>query len=779
MSKRKEDSHKKKKQEQQVLPTFFPPELTDLPERIKQRYSFDGQIGIGTTGVRYKLCSRLNIYHYVCLKTISPAVVEKEKREIVREALLKEVKILERLNHRCLPQIYEYDITNSLPYYISTYHPGGSLQEFKTQHKGLSIEESVFVISSIIDALEYIHAEGRSHCDLHWKNVLISENVFKDGILIVDFGSGHRESDTSPDTPDGGLVNLKDTRHQSRYRNNVTRNAEADTFRRYDFKALGSILAQMRDCFFSHALPDQEYAYIEFCNALTRGEVNDWKNAKERFLRVIDPYRIVSSTRRLFLSEEGYSQMIPLPVWRGVPVGSPVLAVINTRVYQRLRQIKQLSFCDWYFPGATHTRFEHSLGVFAAAKKAIDALVHNREFRNRFSEENIHSFLLAALIHDLGHYPYAHVLEQYVASHFSRDKTISNIVSHYQNTLDIFSTDSELKNVTNSKWGEGVYEQAIRILKKDMPVLSDLLDGPIDCDKIDYLSRDAWHCGIAYGQGLDYTLLLNSYCCVQQGTQLGVTTNGVSAAGGLMVLQDQMLSEVYWHKYSRAVICMFHAILAGIIKEDKDKLEEISARLKLCNNEESAIIKVILPEIQKASQPERVKQQLKKLLEMHLKPRFADIYLSIAEYKQTDRPPAYAHLQQSIYRSIVPGANLSESATYVPVNWENVIVLRTSFTEVLKEKNIETDMARFDLIVDVPFGKTQHRQIYVLDDYGGPDIPITEISHLKRTIFDEPALYLSTVRVYISPALREKIGSSLQSVIMAAEENFYGGPKKK
>jgi HD superfamily phosphohydrolase/predicted Ser/Thr protein kinase len=777
MSMRKKNICREKKLEQPALPTFFPPELADLPDGLKQKYSFDGKIGTGTTGIRYKLRSKSNIYHYVCLKTISPTVIEKEKREIVRDALLKEVKILERLSHRCLPQIYEYDITNSLPYYISTYHPGCSLQEFKTQHEGLNVEESVFVISSIIDALEYIHAEGRSHCDLHWKNVLISENVFRDGILIVDFGSGHRESDTDPDTPDGGLVNLKDTRHQSRYRDDVTRNAEADTFKGYDFKALGSILAQMRDCFFSRALPDQEYAYLEFCNALTKGEVTNWNTAKERFLRVIDPYRIVSSTRRLFLSEEGHSQMIPLPVWRGVPVGSPILAVINTRVYQRLRQIKQLSFCDWYFPSATHTRFEHSLGVFAAAKKAIDALVHNREFRDKFSEENIHSFLLAALIHDLGHYPYAHVLEQYVASHFPRDKTISNIVSHYQNTLDVLSTDSELKNVIRSKWGEGVCEQAIRILKKNMPVLSDLLDGPIDCDKIDYLSRDAWHCGIAYGQGLDYTLLLNSYCCVQQGTQLGVTTSGVSAAGGLMMLQDQMLSEVYWHKYSRAVICMFHAILAGIIKEDRDKLEEISSKLKLCNNEESAIKNVILPEIQKANQPEHVKQQLRKLIEMHLKPRFADIYLSIAEYKQTDRPPVFAHLQQSIYRNIV--TNPSESATYVPVDWENVKALRASFTQVLKEKNIETDAARFDLIVDVPFGKAQHRQIYVLDDYGGPDIPITEISHLKRTIFDEPALYLSTVRVYISPALREKIGSRLQSVILAAEENFYGGPKKE
>ena len=77
------------------------------------------------------------------------------------------------------------------------------------------------------------------------------------------------------------------------------------------------------------------------------------------------------------------------------------------------------------------------------------------------------------------------------------------------------------------------------------------------------------------------------------------------------------------------------------------------------------------------------------------------------------------------------------------------------------------------LVVDVPYGKGSHRPIFVQDTTTGNEVPIFELSHLKNSVFEQPAAFVSPIRVYIAPELKASAGTNLQSVIVAAEEKFY------
>lgn len=250
----------------------------------------------------------------------------------------------------------------------------------------LSRDEAIYVILSLIDTLEHLHTHGRSHCDLHQNNILIGEKVFAEGILVIDFGSGHRQSDSDLETPDRGHLGFKSAKASKSYQQKVSRQAANLEFKGNDIKAFGKALALMANSFFGSAPKDQQVAYQEFCDALMHEQIDEWGKVKQRFDFVIDPRGLFNNTDRLFVRKPGVRQAIILPVSKKIPVGEAILGVVNTKAFQRLRLVKQLSFCDWYFPGGSHNRFEHSLGVFDITYRAIGHLANDSFFKDQFNQ---------------------------------------------------------------------------------------------------------------------------------------------------------------------------------------------------------------------------------------------------------------------------------------------------------------------------------------------------------------------------------------------------------
>jgi HD superfamily phosphohydrolase len=749
----------------------YPDELAQLPDRVRKAYAFLRPLNSGKTGSTYLLQDQATRLRY-CLKTISPKVAGAPERQEVRETLEKEVNILERLHHRCLPAIYDKLFTGSLPYYICTYHPGMTLKDFRASAKTLRLNEALFVIGSLIDVLEYIHKEGRTHCDLHLENIMISERVLAEGLMIIDFGSGHRDSDSDLVTPDKGFPAFKSVSALSQYRRPVSREDFSSEFKSNDFRGVASALAQMEDSFFADATLEQRLAYREFCRRLHEGHLDDWKEVKRQLEHVIDPLSLMTKVERHFVMPDGTRAAIPLPAGGAVPVGESILAVINTSSFQRLRGIRQLSFCEWFYPGATHSRFEHSLGVLGVTRQALEGLSRDPVFKAKYSEHNIAGALLAALIHDVGHYPFAHVIEHYVSARYSTNKDLRSRVHHGTHSLHLMNSDAQLKSAIEEFWGEAMPAEVHRILTGKLGALCEVLDGPIDCDKLDYLVRDAHHCGVPYGNGLDVKGVLGSYRCSVDGEHLLVDASRVHAVEGFMVVQDQMLSAVYWHETVRAVFAMFHRFLDGVIGEDTEFLTRIVDQLKLCNSESDAFRRVFQPLLEDIGQKKGVKRRdaLLPLVRLHYEANFKDIYLPIATYSRSERiDPKQPHALTNVFDSIVGDPTPTGNA--VTIKWDNIKRLRTCFVEAIRSKT-SASVGDFDVLVDVPWGKGSNRLVRVLEA-DGETPSITERSHLQESIFSHPTAYAAPIRVYVSPGIFSSIEKTVRSIQLSAKEKYH------
>ncbi len=707
------------------------------------------------------------------LKTAKPAITEESELQGFRDTLTKEVEILKPLSHRCLPAIFAADVIGVQPYYVCTFHPGKTFEDFGKYRKSLGVNESFVAISSLLSVLEYLHSEGRPHCDLHTKNVMIDEDVFRHGLLVIDFGSGHRESDSSPFTPNRGIVFAKDTKDKSRFQQSVPRIEMNAGFKRSDFKALGTLLGTMGETFFVDASIFQKQAYLRFCHDLDRSEITTWEAARERLLAVVDPMRKVTMLDRLFTDEHGQRPAIPLPVSRSVPVGGASLALINTTAFQSLRRLSQLSFCDWRFPGALHTRFEHSLGVFNLIRKAVEALCFDPDFRDRYTLEELKGCLLAGLLHDVGHYPLAHVVEQVAASgRLVGEEDIRRDVNHATFSKKLIEENTEIKRALKDNWGDEAARVCVEIMDKKHGVLASLLDGAVDCDKIDYLTRDAFHCGLRFGRDTDVDRLLGSFRPSRDGKSVAILESGVSGVEGLMVLQHQMLSSVYWHPTVRGIICMAHAALAHITKSTGgDKLREIVGRLRTTRTTREAVDRVLLPEL-KLLGPKAF-DELSGLVRLHVEPKYTAIFRPIRTYRFSDERRDTE--TSTIYGSIDNVTKAISSASIPPIDWGSVAKLRKAYRDAFEEKQIRGSSS--EIIVDVPLGKSSHRSVPVLRE-DGEECNITEVSHLNATIFEQPAAFVSPIRIYISPRLHERAAHTLPSIVQSAEERFHHPSKR-
>ena len=502
-----------------------PPQMASLWKEHFLEFEFLGVAGQGKTGIAYKIRHRRTLVNY-CLKMAKPELTDKKTIDSFRTSLKKEVDILLPVAHQCLPQIIRYDVTGDFPFYLCTFHPGKTFDDFTRSGHQLDVNQSFFAVSLLISVLDYLHQNGRPHCDIHTKNLMIHEDVFRFGLLLIDFGSGHRETDPSPYTTNKGLPFVKDTEDKGNFQQTVRRADANAGFKHADFRALGNLLATMATHFFVDGSIAQRKAYQTFCHDLERGSIDNWKTAKERLLAVIDPLLKISLIDRLFLDAQGRHAAIPLPVSHSVSVGEACLAIINTAAYQKLRNLTQLSFCEWRFPGATHTRFEHSLGVFHLTHKALECLCQENRFRDEYSLEEFKGCLLAGLLHDIGHYPLAHVIEQFAAGgRLRNDPNIRRDVAHLSHSKHLIEKDTELRTAIIKHWGEESLVNCLEILDGKHGALSTLLDGAVDCDKMDYLVRDAFHCGLKFGRGIDVNHILQSFRVAQDGKRITIDPN--------------------------------------------------------------------------------------------------------------------------------------------------------------------------------------------------------------------------------------------------------------
>jgi HD superfamily phosphohydrolase len=247
------------------------------------------------------------------------------------------------------------------------------------------------------------------------------------------------------------------------------------------------------------------------------------------------------------------------PLWDNIRLDAAALAVLDTPPVQRLRYIRQLGHAFLVYPGATHTRFEHALGAYHLTCRALGSLADRGELDDVPEGERL-AVRLAALLHDIGHYPFSHALEE------------AGFPSHEAQGVSLLP-GGELGAVLRSIGGEGLAERIGALIRgRSSSPLQGLISGSLDLDKIDYLSRDARMCGVPYGT-VDVDRLLAAITVVDgvDRCEMGVHEKGVSALESLLFAKYQMYRNVYWHHAVRSATCMFKraaraAVLAGVLE---------------------------------------------------------------------------------------------------------------------------------------------------------------------------------------------------------------------
>ena len=241
---------------------------------------------------------------------------------------------------------------------------------------------------------------------------------------------------------------------------------------------------------------------------------------------------------------------VRIPPGDTVPLTPRVRALLDTPPLRRLARISQLGLVALVYPGAVHSRLEHSLGVYRLALEFLRRLRNDARFMAVVTEADAAAFVAAALLHDVGHWAYCHPLE---------DMGLPEIPRHETELPGILGT-GEIAVVLTEQWRLDPTRVAGLVAgTADDPagrILRSLLSGPVDIDKMDYLARDSLHAGVPYGSHFDRDRLLASLCLDQQGTSLAITDKGRTAAELMVFARYVMFSEVYWHHAVRSATAM-------------------------------------------------------------------------------------------------------------------------------------------------------------------------------------------------------------------------------
>ncbi len=276
------------------------------------------------------------------------------------------------------------------------------------------------------------------------------------------------------------------------------------------------------------------------------------------------------------------------PIHGPIRVSSAELKVIDAPAFQRLRRVQQLGFGALTFPGATHTRYLHSLGAMELAGVAFDSIARSLPPMDERERARFRAIVrLAALLHDIGHPPLSHQLEHLLPPVAELNLPGLDAACHsgqarHEHFSLLILLQSQLTDVVRhafADWGvepidvaavlmpglEGVDPQRFTVKGRSiLPLMQQLVAGELDCDRMDYLRRDAYFAGVSYGN-YDHAWILSNMIAVERTShyELGLHARAIHTFEDFLIARHHMFMMVYAHQRSQ----IFNRILRAFFEE--------------------------------------------------------------------------------------------------------------------------------------------------------------------------------------------------------------------
>lgn len=568
--------------------------IADL--RIPTQYKKTKKHYEGSAGWVVIVYEKLKPDTKIALKVLHPQLIGSDNFDTIKNDFLKEAERLKNNIHTNIVQIFETDVAFyklenkeiELPCIAMEYIEGVEFEDwFKIQRKQTSIIELktfVKITQQLLNVLIFLHTrpiEPLLHLDIKSPNVMILNGYKNPEIKLMDFGvaqlmGGDRIStggehailvSTFDIVPSEVKDKIKRLTRKGATKFWVPRNTLSVHGEALDLHLLQDMIKRVflkdyPEKQIENQLPEVRY----FSYWLSR---LNWDKT-EAHLRFISAKQASNNLKRINGWIEKPSEIygtgnLRIPVHSVEYFSSAVRKVTDTEEFQRLRSVKQLGMVHYVYPGAVHTRFEHSLGVYQTTIRYLNVISENGSprFRSLLRNEDLRMTAALGLLHDIGHYPFAHMLNE---------AKIPGFPSHEKRTHEILQKSAISKIVADS-FGFDEHEfleftkYALRIgssnynnkIEKTFPTwtaLKCVINGPIDADKFDYLVRDAHHAGVPYAQSLDPERFLKGLVVVDKengGFDLAVYEKAISSAEMFAVGRYFMYTSVYYLHTVRAI----------------------------------------------------------------------------------------------------------------------------------------------------------------------------------------------------------------------------------
>lgn len=634
---KKEYKEREREREFQDERSVYIDALPHLLDVLKSHYDINELKKIGSTASVWKIKDRA-LDQDRALKLARPRLGR--LKDIVR-IVTAESKTLGELNHQNVIRVYaagELTFKSGgddyvLPYYIMEYIDGVlDLGDWIQSHaSSTSGDQIIQIFRDSLLGLSYLHSKGIVHCDVKPGNILITASG---QVLVADLGYSHKRR-VSADSDEMTEVvytrryahpdlqqQVVDRADEDANRSEISRKSLREVFDLFAFgRTIQEVLKEIRRSEEGQprsSLTNYQWQYLTLlAKRLLDGNIKEHSDddllsdaipglppkvhREIAYQRADDAVTDIEKLSHLFDLEgeipelnSALSSYIQVPGVR-VPLTDRVRAVINHPAFVRLGRVTQLGFVSTVYPGGTHTRLEHALGTFAACTEYIRALWYDQShclFRAIMRKEDLEAILAASLLHDIGQYPMGHELTE-TSTEFAHEAMTEALLTLVRDDVP------SLRSILQSHWmldPQAVLDilQATKTSSFRARILNAVIDGPLDCDKLDYVRRDSIHLGVTFGESIDYGRLTRNLTVVYvskkdttldaggaeiledrlEAAEIGVTEKALIVAQAVWRARRDLFTQVYWQHSVRALKAMLAYSVRDVLREVSRQKQE-------------------------------------------------------------------------------------------------------------------------------------------------------------------------------------------------------------